>query len=169
MEFHQPIMDMSNSYIEHSIVITNFVSIVGSQTKNSLCRVFSDNVKYKWAENDNIPVIPDATINCDIKNRRATTFMGVPRFVMEVLSDFTEKYDRGAKKELYKKVEVAEYWIVNWRKKQVEIYIYTPNENTIDGAEYILQKTVTEQNKDELEIVTFPNLNISFDALFDMD
>ena len=95
--------------------------------------------------------------------------MGVPRFVMEVLSDSTEKYDRGEKKELYKKVEVAEYWIVNWRKKQVEIYILSPNENTTDEAEYILYKTITEKNKEELEIVMFPNLNISFDELFDID
>lgn len=36
---------------------------------------------------------------------------------MEVLSDATEQYDRGEKMELYKKVEVAEYWIVDWRKK----------------------------------------------------
>ena len=169
MGFNQQIVDMSNSYIEHSIVITNFISIVGSQMNNSLCRVFGDNVKYKWAENDNVPVIPDATINCDIKNRRATTFMGVPRFVMEVLSDSTEKYDRGEKKELYKKVEVAEYWIVNWRKRQVEIYILSPNENTTDEAEYILYKTITEKNKEELEIVMFPNLNIRFDELFNID
>lgn len=169
MGFNQQSVDMSNSYIEHSIVITNFISIVGSQMNNSLCRVFGDNVKYKWAENDNVPVIPDATINCDIKNRRATTFMGVPRFVMEVLSDSTEKYDRGEKKELYKKVEIAEYWIVNWRKKQVEIYILSPNENTTDEAEYILYKTITEKNKEELEIVMFPNLNIRFDELFDID
>ena len=47
------IQDMSNAYIEHSIVISNFVSIVGSQLNNSLCRVFGDNVKYKWAENEN--------------------------------------------------------------------------------------------------------------------
>lgn len=47
------IQDMNNAYIEHSIVISNFVSIVGSQLNNSLCRVFGDNVKYKWAENEN--------------------------------------------------------------------------------------------------------------------
>lgn len=164
-----PIMDMSNAYIEHSIVINNFVTVVGSQTKDSLCRVFGDNVKYKWLENDNKPVIPDVSINCDIKNRRATTFMGVPRFIMEVLSDSTEKYDRGSKMELYKKVEVAEYWLVDWRKKKVEIYLLSPNEKTVDEMEYILYKTVTKENKEELEIVMFPNFQIEFDELFNME
>lgn len=162
-----PIKDMANTYIEHSIVINNFVTDVGSQLKNSLCRVFGDSVKYKWAENNNTPVIPDVSINCDIKNRRSTNFLGVPRFVMEVLSDATEQYDRNEKMQLYKKVEVAEYWIADWRKKQVEIYVLSPDENSIDDAEYRLIATVTSQNKEELKIHMFPNIKIEFDQLFD--
>lgn len=84
-----PIKDMANIYIEHSMVISNFVITIGNQLKSSLCRVFGDSVKYKWMENDNQPVIPDASINCDIKNRRSTNFLGVPRFIMEVLSGET--------------------------------------------------------------------------------
>ena len=133
----------------------------------SLCRVFGDSVKYKWVENDSKPVIPDVSINCDIKNRRSTNFLGVPRFVMEVLSDATEQYDRNEKMELYKKVEVAEYWIVDWRKKQVEIYVLSPDENSIDDAEYRLLSTVTEQNKGELRIHMFPNVMIDFEQLFE--
>lgn len=162
-----PVKDMANAYIEHSIVINNFVTTVGIQLKNSVCRVFGDSVKYKWIENDNKPVIPDVSINCDIKNRRSTYFLGVPRFVMEVLSDATEEYDRNQKMELYKKVEVAEYWIVDWRKRQVEIYILSPDENTIDDAEYKFVSTVTESNKEELKIYMFPSVRIEFDQLFD--
>ena len=62
-----PIQDMSNTFIEHSIVINNFVMNVGLQLKSSMCRVFGDSVKYKWPENGNQPVIPDVSINCDIK------------------------------------------------------------------------------------------------------
>ena len=162
-----PIKDMANTYIEHSMVINNFVTSIGSQLKSTLCRVFGDSVKYKWIENDNKPIIPDASINCDIKNRRTTNFLGVPRFIMEVLSDSTEQYDRTEKMELYKKVEVSEYWIVDWRKKQVEIYILSPDESTVDDAEYRLVSVVTEQNKGSLRIQMFPNVSIDFDELFD--
>lgn len=162
-----PIKDMANTYIEHSIVINNFVTTIGNQIQSSLCRVFGDSVKYKWAENDNKPVIPDVSINCDIKNRRSTNFLGVPRFIMEVLSDTTEYYDRNEKMELYKEVEVAEYWIVDWRKKQVEIYVLSPDENSIDDAEYKLISSITEQNKDELKLYMFPNVKIEFEQLFD--
>jgi len=161
------VKDMANTYIEHSIVINNFVTTIGNQLKSSVCRVFGDSVKYKWMENDNKPIIPDVSINCDIKNRRATNFLGVPRFIMEVLSDATEQYDRNEKMELYKKVEVAEYWIVDWRKKQVEIYVLSPDENSIDEANYILMSTVTVQNKNDLKIHIFPDVKIEFEQLFD--
>lgn len=162
-----PIKDMANTYIEHSMVINNFVITIGNQLKNSLCRVFGDSVKYKWIENDNKPVIPDASINCDVRNRRSTNFLGVPKFVMEVLSDATEEYDRNEKMELYKKVEVAEYWLVDWRKKQIEIYVLSPDENSIDEAEYKLIKTIMEDNKGDLKIQMFPNIKINFEQLFD--
>lgn len=162
-----PIKDMANTDIEHSIVINNFVTTVGSQLKSSVCRVFGHSVKYKWLENENKPVIPDVSINCDIKNRRSTNFLGVPRFIMEVLSDSTEQYDRNEKMELYKKVEVAEYWLVNWRKKQVEIYVLAPDEASIDDAEYRLTAMITEANKADLNIKMFPNIKIEFDQLFD--
>lgn len=162
-----PMKDMANTFIEHSIVIHNFVTTVGSQLRSSVCRVFGDSVKYKWMENENKPVIPDVSINCDIRNRRTTCFLGVPRFIMEVLSDSTEQYDRNEKMELYKKVEVAEYWLVDWRKKQVEIYVLAPDENSFDDAEYQLTATITQANKTDLQIVMFPNIKIDFDQLFD--
>lgn len=158
---------MSNTYIEHSMVINNFVTTVGKQLKSSMCRVFGANVKYKWVENDNKPVIPDVSINCDIKNRRATNFMGVPRFIMEVVADSTEKNDCTVKMELYKSVEVDEYWIVDWRKRQVEIYILDYDEN--ETPKYYLHNTITEQNKEELRIIHFPNVKVNFDELFNIE
>ena len=84
---------------------------------------------------------------------------------MEVVSDATEKYDRGEKMDIYCKVGVSEYWIVDWRKKSVEIYMFDFKE---DGTPYpYLFKTVTEQNKDELSLVMFPNFEASYDRLFD--
>lgn len=82
---------------------------------------------------------------------------------MEVLSDATEQYDRNEKMELYKKVEVAEYWIVDWRKKQVEIYVLLPDENSIDEVEYRLMAVVTEENQEDLKIHMFPKAAITFE------
>lgn len=159
------ITDMAGAYAEHSIVISNFLVKVGSQLQNSMCKIFSDNVQYKWMIDDKEKtVIPDASINCRFRQRRGNSFFNNPRFVMEVLSPSTEKYDRGEKMELYRTQEIDEYWIVDWRERQIEIYILDYEENV---PKYYLWKTVTRRNKDELKLVHFQNVSITFDELFD--
>lgn len=156
-----PIEDFSKTYLEHSIVIHNFVIKVGSQIKDSLCRVFGDTVQYEWRENDYKVIVPDVSIICNMRDRKNISFTGIPRFVMEVLSDSTEKYDRGEKMQIYANAGIGEYWIVDWRKKQVEIYLFDFDKN--DNVYPYLYKTVTEENKEELGLVMFPNLKITFD------
>jgi len=159
-----PIEDLSKTYLEHSMVINNFVIKIGSQIKDSLCRVFGDGVQYEWRENDDKVIIPDVSIICNLRDRKNISFTGIPRFVMEVLSNATEEYDRHEKMNIYCKVGVSEYWIVDWRKKTVEIY-----ELDYEGEipKYYLLKTVTEENKDELQLLHFPKIKITFDELFE--
>lgn len=166
MDLNLKITDMSGARPEHSTVIVNFVAAVRKQLLNSTCYVFSDNVQYRFQTDsgEDKTVIPDASINCRIKSRRGSTFIDAPRFVMEVLSDSTENYDRGEKKELYRQQQIDEYWIVNWREKQVEIYNLDNNEN--GEPTYYLYDTITERNKEKLKIVNFPYIKITFDELF---
>lgn len=167
MDLNLQITDMSGARPEHSTVIVNFVAAVRKQLKSSTCYVFSDNVQYKFKTEDGEAktVIPDASINCRIKSRRGNTFIDAPRFVMEVLSPSTEKYDRGEKKELYRQQEIEEYWIVDLKEKKVEIYELDYDET--GKPQYYLWKIITEENKSDLKIIHFPNLNITFDDLFD--
>ena len=90
-------------------------------------------------------MIPDASINCQIRSRRGNTFVNAPQFVMEVLSDSTEKYDRTEKKDIYCKEEINEYWIVDWPKRQVEIYTLDYDEN--QEPRYVLLKTIRSGRK----------------------
>lgn len=93
-----PIEDMSNTFIEHSFIINNFVVMIGRQIKDSLCRALGDNVQYQWRENDDKIIIPDASINCNTRDRKNVSLTGIPRMIMEVISESTENYDRGEKK-----------------------------------------------------------------------
>ena len=163
------ILDMAGAYIEHSTIITNFVAITYSQLRNSVCRVFPDNVQYKWTLKDGTEkiVIPDASINCRVHAKRGNSFFDISRFVMEVLSPSTEKYDRTEKMEIYRKQEIDEYWIVDWKAKKVEIYTLDYDES--GEPQYYLFETITEENKDKLKIVHFPSIKITFDELFDIE
>lgn len=166
MDLNLQITDMAGATPEHSAVIVNFVAAIRRQLKNSTCFVYSDNVQYKWIsdEGEEKTVIPDASINCQTKKKRGSNFVGIPRFVMEVLSPSTEKYDREEKMELYRQQEIEEYWIVDWRKRIIEIYDLD-YENTI--PKYYLWETITEKNKEALKIIHFPDIKITFDELFD--
>lgn len=166
MDINLQITDMAGATPEHSLVIVNFVSAIRRQLKNSTCYVYSDNVQYKFQTDDGEckTVIPDASINCRVKSRRGNAFVDAPRFVLEVLSPSTEQYDRTEKKELYRQQEIEEYWIVDWRNKVVEIY-ELDYENDI--PQYYLWKKITENNAEELKILHFPNITISFDDLFE--
>lgn len=160
------ITDMAGATPEHSAVIVNFTAAIRRQLRNSTCFVFSDNVQYKWKlENgDTKTVVPDASINCRVKSKRGNAFLDSPRFVMEVLSPSTEKYDRTEKMDIYRQQEIDEYWIVDWRERKVEIYILDYDKEI---PKYYLWKTITESNKDELKIIHFPNVQITFDELFE--
>lgn len=167
MDLDLQITDMAGARPEHSTVIVNFVAAVRKQLKNSTCYVFSDNVQYRFKTDDgeNKIVIPDASINCRTKSRRGNTFIDAPRFVMEVLSPSTEKYDRGEKMHLYCQQEIDEYWIVDYKEKSVEIYELDYNDS--GKPQYYLWKMITEENKNELKILHFPRINITFEDLFD--
>ncbi len=160
------IRDMSNTYIEHSMVIMNFTSIVKRQLHDSLCGVFSDNVQYQWSENSRSKyVIPDASINCNMRDRKNVAFTGVPKFVMEVISAGSVDDDTGWKKNLYELVGVSEYWLVDWRKKEVQIFIN--DDDGSGGTKFYLQETVNEKNKEKLQLQLFPNIHITWEELFE--
>ena len=166
MDLNLQITDMAGATPQHSTVIVNFVAAIRKQLKNSTCYIFSDNVQYKFKTDsgEDKTVIPDASINCRIKSRRGNTFLDAPRFVMEVISPTTEKYEKKKKMDLYCQQEIDEYWIVDWRQKKVEIY-ELDYENNI--PKYFLWKEITKENKENLQIVPFPNLKITFDELFE--
>lgn len=68
--------------------------------------------------------------------------------------------------EIYRQMEIDEYWIADWERKEIEIYNLDYDEDM--EPQYHLFKKITRKNKDELEIVHFPNIKISFDELFDI-
>ena len=69
-----PVEDLSKTYLEHAMVINNFVIKIGSQIKDSLCRVFGDGVQYEWRENDDKVMIPDVSIICNLRDRKNISF-----------------------------------------------------------------------------------------------
>ena len=86
---------------------------------------------------------------------------------MEVLSPSTEVTDRNEKLNAYNTAGVGEVWLVDWRKRTVEIYVFDDDGSGVTTKPY-LYETVTDENKDQLKLVNFPITKIDFDSLFDL-
>lgn len=80
-----------------------------------------------------------------------------PDFIAEVLSDSTEKVDRGVKFEDYAAHGVSEYWIIDAGKQTIEQY-------ALDGDQYTLARKLDDGTITSLAI---PNFTIPVRALFD--
>jgi Uma2 family endonuclease len=98
--------------------------------------------------------------------RRATAlredgkFHQAPELIVEVLSpgSVNERRDRKAKLELYSRHGVAEYWIVDWFARQVEVYRRKRKK---------LRLVETLHQKDKLESPLLPGFSCLVRDLFD--
>lgn len=151
---------ISGASIEHAMVITNFITAVSKQITDKNCRVFADSVEYVLPENDYVSITPDASINCNIHARTEEAFTRAPKFTM-IVTEGEQQASILEQLNLYCKIGVAECWVLDWRNKQVDIY------GLKNGVE--LRCTVTDQNKEELQMISFPEWKIAFDELFDFE
>jgi Uma2 family endonuclease len=84
---------------------------------------------------------------------------GAPEIVAEVLSPGSgnERRDRQTTRKLYARRGVQEYWIVDWRKRQVEVF---------RRAEATLQQTATLFAEADLTSPLLPGFACGVEALF---
>jgi Uma2 family endonuclease len=83
-----------------------------------------------------------------------------PELVIEVLSpgSLNERRDREAKLKLYSRRGVHEYWIVDWRARQVEVY---------RREEHALRLVATLYEADTLHTTLLPGFALSIATLFE--
>ncbi len=99
--------------------------LIASDNSNTGTPFFAPGIIFSDADN----VIPDVIW---ISNQRLAQVVdseghltGAPELVVEILSygGINERRDREAKLKLYSTKGVQEYWIVDWKLQQVEVYI----------------------------------------------
>ncbi|MBI4647488.1 MAG: Uma2 family endonuclease [Bacteroidia bacterium] len=80
-----------------------------------------------------------------------------PDFIIEVLSDSTEKNDRNVKYQDYAMHDVKEYWIIDPEKEIVEQYV-------LEGQQFMLQ---IKSKSGYVKSVVIKNFEIPIRAIFD--
>ena len=115
---HSPALDRHNQAVHYlSLLMGVFVNM----RNNGIVRV--EKALVQLTRND---FEPDICFFGKIKSKKInanTLFYPAPDFIVEVLSPSTTNLDRVVKKQDYELHEVAEYWIIDPLKKEVEQYI----------------------------------------------
>lgn len=116
---------MSGASWEHTLIKDNMAREAGYQLKEGPCRVLTSDLRVK-VDVTGLYTYPDIVIVCEEPKFEDSFFDTLlnPRGVVEILSDSTEKYDRGAKFRHYQQVPtVQEYILVSQDQPLVEQYV----------------------------------------------
>jgi Uma2 family endonuclease len=110
--------------LQHTLITGNLVRELGNQLHEGPCTVSPTDLRVATDRRRHY-TYPDVVVVCDppqfVDGQQDT--ITNPTLIAEVLSESTEKYDRGAKFERYRSVpSLAEYLLVSQDRVHIELY-----------------------------------------------
>ncbi len=115
---------MAGGTVEHGALAAAMTVALGSALRGRPCRALSSDVRVRIQSTD-LSTYPDVTVVCGKVETDEKDPDGVlnPSLIVEVLSDSTEAYDRGAKAAHYRRIpSLGEYVLVSQREPLIEVY-----------------------------------------------
>lgn len=132
------IIAMAGASERHELLVMNLGRVIGNCLRGRTCRVYGSNLRIK-TDDTGMYAYPDATVVCGASRVLGTNPVTLtnPHVVFEVLSETTEKYDRGAKFAHYRHLRsLKAYVLVASDERRVEVYARNDN-NTWTMAEAV--------------------------------
>ncbi len=113
---------MAGSSGKHAVIVKNFILTVGLQLRGSGCDLYPQDVKAK-VKGRNRFYYPDLMVTCDDRDKPDDYVKRYYKMIVEVLSDSTERFDRGDKFADYRRSEsLEEYVLISQHRMNVEVY-----------------------------------------------
>lgn len=128
---------MAGGTPEHAALAASMTISLGTALRGSPCRVYSSDLRVRIIETD-LATYPDMTVVCGQLEMSPDDPYATsnPSLIVEVLSDSTEAYDRGAKAAHYRRIpSLREYVFISHREKKIEIF-RRKGENAWELSEY---------------------------------
>ena len=120
--YNGEIFAMAGATVLHNKIVANLISLFNQFLKDKPCDVYPSDLRL-WIENEGFYTYPDVTIVCgkvELLDNKFDTLKN-PTVLIEVLSDSTEKYDRGQKFSFYREIpSLKEYILVSSKTKKLE-------------------------------------------------
>ncbi|MFP4346662.1 MAG: Uma2 family endonuclease [Desulfococcaceae bacterium] len=116
---------MTGASRNHNLIVTNLIRELSGQLKKTPCRVYPSDMRLK-VEKTGLYTYPDVMVVCGehrfADTEKRDTLLN-PDVIVEVLSDSTEKYDRGDKFAHYRRIDsLTEYLLISQKKPKIERY-----------------------------------------------
>jgi len=148
----------------HYSVCRNLFRIFDRHLFGKTCQAFFDGMDVYLTKEDHF--VPDFMVVCDKDIIKEKGIFGAPDLVVEILSARTSKRDKTHKKNIYEKCGVKEYWLVDTKRKEIEVYWLADGRFVLNNV-YILyeDEDIAEMTKDELDFLTYEFKTSIFDDL----
>ena len=115
---------MAGASRRHNVIVGNVVRRLGNLLSGRPCETYPSDMKVLVQANG-LYTYPDVTVVCgepEFLDRQGDVLLN-PQLIVEVLSDSTEAYDRGAKWRLYQELaSLREYVLVSQSATRIERY-----------------------------------------------
>ena len=110
---------MAGGSDDHDELSLNLIELLRQKLRDGGCSVRSGNVKVNYA--GEFFYYPDAFVTCDPRDKSDRYVKRYPKFIAEVLSPSTKKFDRTDKFEDYQQLEsLEEYVLISQDEMRVE-------------------------------------------------
>jgi Uma2 family endonuclease len=118
---------MAGASEEHATIAGNVFALLRAHVRGSPCRVYIADMKLR-VEPAAAFFYPDLFVTCDARDAAEPLFKRHARVIIEVLSESTEGYDRGAKFGDYRRLEsLEEYVLIDSHRRACEIFRRHPD------------------------------------------
>ena len=137
--WHGEVFAMVGARQVHVIVSLNVATLLKNHLRGTGCRVFIADMQLEVEAADAV-FYPDVFVSCEAADLAADRVLHHPKVVIEVLSDSTAAYDRGAKFAAYRKLDsLQEYVLIDPDQSTVEIF------RRIEGGDWLLAARDSER------------------------
>ena len=134
---------MAGTTKAHNTISLNLAILLREKLKDSDCQTFMADIKVN-VSNQKRFFYPDIVVTCDDNDDVNAYDVKFPKIIVEVLSESTEKFDRGKKFQYYRTIpSLQEYILVSSQEYLIECFRRTKNDlwtlQTYEGLNAILR------------------------------
>ena len=118
------IFAMTGARVAHNMIVGNAYMFLRQALRGGPCQVFGSDLKLR-IDAANAFVYPDVMVTCDPRDAVSGADVAIryPWLIVEVLSESTAAYDRGAKFERYRRIEsLTHYLLVEQTRPYAELF-----------------------------------------------